>query len=195
MWNKLVIFGLSVLAFVALPTASAGNVTRHCDGWYYMDVVKENDTPVSRGTSYSLGDFSGEGSCGSTVKNRCRERARDKLRACYKAHWQVRWDRERPEACTQSKGVQRYAIDDIKKQMEVQVCCDPDAAGRNSAVVDLYGVTSGDNGCGAKIVHKTFKDPSDLKTQMLVQEGYKMDCQAIRQNYCPGMLFTPKRTN
>ena len=175
------------------PVASAGKVERHCSGYYMMDLVQENGSPVSRGNGYVFGDYSAVGSCGSTVKNRCRERARNKLRACYKDHWNTRWDRTRPESCTQAKGVKRYAMQDLKMEMEKSICCDPDNKGRKSALVDLYGVTHGDNGCGPKIVHKTFKDAADLRSQTLLSEGYKMSCQAIRENYCPGML--PKRAN
>ncbi len=193
MWKSVAGLLALMAGLLLAPTASAGNVERHCSGYYFMDLVQENDAPVSRGNGYTFGDYSAVGSCGSAVKNRCRERARDKLRACYKDHWNTRWDRKTPESCTQAKGVKRYAMDDLKKEMERSICCDPDNRGRKTAQVDLYGVTHGDNGCGPKIVHKTFKSSADLRSQTLLNEGYKMNCQAIREQYCPNML--PKRAN
>lgn len=191
---RLIVLCAGVICLWALINGQANaEVQRHCSGYYYMDLVQENGKPVQRGNGFNFGDYSAVGSCGNTVKNRCRERARNKLRACYRDHWKARWDRTRPISCMQSKGVKRYALNDLKKQMETMVCCDGENRGRSSTVVDLYGVTHGDNGCGAKIVRKTFKNVSDLRTQTLLSEGYKMDCTDIRKKYCPGML--PKRAN
>src|SRR5512145_248885 len=78
--------------------AAAADITRHCDGSYTMIATLADGEPPPGGLEWSFGDYAGAGTCGSTVPNRCRERARGKLLGCFREHWKVRWDRVRPQA-------------------------------------------------------------------------------------------------
>lgn len=173
--------------------AGAAEIVRHCDGRYHMLATLADERPAPSGLAWSFGDFAGAGHCGATVGNRCRERARDKLRTCFTEHWKVRWDRVRPQACTEAAGVSRYALADIKSIMEEQVCCSEQALKHDEIVVNLYGITSGGEGCGGDASPRLLLTPEELKRSWLVQADYKMDCSELRKQFC--RQYVPKRTN
>jgi hypothetical protein len=185
------LFGALILA--AGAPAAAKDIVRHCDGDYQMiATLTDGRPPVSRMT-WSFGDYAGAGTCGATVPNRCRERARGKLLGCYREHWKVRWDRVRPEACTEAAGVSRYALADIKSAMEEQVCCSESSLKHDAIVVNLYGVTWGDEGCGANARPTLLPSWEETHRSWLIQADYEMDCSELRKQFCK--QYAPKRTN
>jgi hypothetical protein len=70
---------------VFFPIGSAhANITRSCTAKYRIHV----DAPDAiRGSEFDTPDFSAVGGCGLTVPNRCRDRASEKLMACFRAQF------------------------------------------------------------------------------------------------------------
>jgi hypothetical protein len=183
-----------VTLICVLPNdADPADIVRHCDGSYFMVATLVDGSPPPADLGWDFGDFSASGHCGSTVPNRCRERARDTLRRCYQAHWQVRWDRVRPNECSEQGGVQRYALTDIKTVMEKEVCCSAASLQHKDIVVNLYGSSRGDRGCGADATARLIPTMAEGQRSVLVQADYKMDCPELRKQLCP--QYAPKRTN
>ena len=187
----------SLFAF-ALP-AHAGT-TRSCDAHYQWE--------TTGGTFGGVFErFTGRGSCGNSVPNRCRKRARDAAMGCMSTHWDIRWEKRRPEACLNAAGVYGYdlGIDactstppdspmpktclspknevpqgDLKKRLEVEVCCafgapiHPEQETLRNAKnvhVRLKAVTKGKN-----------KHCNGTKT--LVNDYVIKDCSAIWNGIC-----------
>lgn len=181
-----------VFLFLGAVTAHAENVTRSCDARYEWE--------TTGGTfGGTFGQFTGKGGCGSSVPNRCRERARDAAMSCMTTHRDIRWERRTPEACLQAAGVYGYGLGlppcistadrqcmsprhavpegDLKTRLEVEVCC---AFGRPSQYrmrceknvhVRLRAVvTGGDNSCS--------------KTRELFDDYVIADCGAVWKTIC-----------
>lgn len=181
---------LGVLILIGSPVHAA-NTTRSCDGFYQWET-----TGGSFGGTF--GKFAGKGGCGTTVPNRCRERARDAAMACMATHWHIRWERRVPEACLNAAGAYGYNLGmqpcittstnqclsprhevpagDLKKRLEVEVCC---AFGKPSHFklrceknvhVRLKAVVTGGDRCG--------------KTRELFGDYVIADCGAIWKDIC-----------
>jgi hypothetical protein len=171
------LIGTLACAGLLLSSSAYANIHRSCDAWYeikyvYIDGIK----PYKQGSAF--GSFSATRSCGATVPNRCRERARGALESCMRVHWQVRWDRIRPTHCTSAEGVNNYTIADIKTELEREACCTAaNALSFQKVTVDLYGFTGGDTGCGSG-------SSGDARrwSRFRIQSGYYADCVALRAN-------------
>lgn len=176
------------VVMIAWSPAGAG-ITRECDAKYHWKTT---------GGTYggSFGNFTGKGGCGSTVPNRCRERARDNALSCMSTHWDIRWENRRPEACLGAQGVHGYNIGlkechdiycdspsqnitkgDIKARLEVEVCCAFGASNKQKEMrckkdvhVHLNAVVSGDKKCDAN---------SRLQSDYVIS-----DCGAVWDKYC-----------
>lgn len=183
---------LLILAGVFGFSTSAHSITRSCDAHYEWQT-----TGGSFGGKFS--NFTGKGGCGSTVPNRCRERARDAAMNCMTTHRDIRWERRTPEACLNAAGVYTYRVGlpscvttssnqclsprhaiaegDLKTRLEVEVCC---AFGRPShyrlrCEKDVHVrvtaiVTGGSQHC--------------RKTRELFDDYVIEDCGAIWKNIC-----------
>jgi hypothetical protein len=164
---------LACVVLLLSSSADAANIHRSCDGMYsFQYKLIDGIKPYNQWNGF--GWFSATRSCGATVPNRCRERARSALEACMSVHWQTRWDRVRPTHCTSVEGVSNYTFTDIKTELEKTACCTaPNALGFKKVTVDLYGFTTGNTGCmpGGTIAHR-----------FLLQYGYYADCVALRAN-------------
>lgn len=58
-------------------------------------------------------------------------------------HWDTRWERERPEACSTGNRITHYAVNDLKKHLERRACENWVAP----MVVKVYRKTWGKNKC------------------------------------------------
>lgn len=183
----------TVALLVAAAPALAKDIVRHCDGEYRMVATLVDGRPPAGNLEWHFGDYAGRGHCGSSVPNRCRERARNKLETCYREHWKVRWDRVRPQACTESGGVSRYALADVKSTMEELVCCSDKASKHDEITVNLYGLSWGNRGCGADARPRLLGSLDEHGRSLLVQADYEMDCSELRRKFCRDRV--PKRTN
>ena len=77
--------GLLVPILIAPPAEA---ITRHCRGAYIVQVVGAPGSPGNGWQKlFPVPNFSAAGDCGSTVPNRCRERARDRANRCMQEHW------------------------------------------------------------------------------------------------------------
>jgi hypothetical protein len=187
----------NALMAVALAGATCApalaNITRSCDAYYFWQTT---------GGTYSgtFATFTGKGGCGRTVANRCRERARDAAMACMATHWDIRWERRRPEACLNAQGVYGYNIGlpgctstatntcqspkhpvkrgDIKTRLEVAACCAFDRPNNYKKLrclknvhVRLQAVTKGGNKYCSK-------------TRTLVGDYLIRDCRKVWDTYC-----------
>ena len=105
-------------------------------------------------TIIAFGRFDSRGRCSSTARtDDCRQEARAYALSCFKAHWSDRWTPEKPLDCMRhrgGRGVQNYAISDLKGELERQVC------GRlrpTSAIqVQVVGRTWGGSRCASEVV-------------------------------------------
>jgi agmatine/peptidylarginine deiminase len=190
------IVGLLAALLRPAPEAAAREIVRHCEGRYYMASTLLDGLPESSDRPrlyWNFGRFTGAGHCGAAVPDRCRERAKDKLVACFREHWKVRWDRVRPHACTEPGGVQGYAFSDIKSVMEEVVYCSEQSLPHADIVVNLYGFTSGDSGCGTDASRPlAIPDPAEFWHSWPVQADYEMACRELRKRFCP--QYAPRRT-
>lgn len=192
-WLRLRAVVLCVLTVAFADGALAQNITRSCDARYNWET-----TGGTFGGSFT--HFTGKGGCGSTVPNRCRERARDAAMNCMNTHRDIRWERRDPEACLNAAGVYDYNVGmapctstatnqclspkqgvpdgDLKTRLEVEVCC---AFGKpasfrmlrceqNVHVRVTAIVTGGDSHCS--------------KTRELFDDYVIEDCSAIWKNIC-----------
>jgi hypothetical protein len=138
-----------VLAITAAPEAEA--ITRHCRGAYFLQVVAPGSPVNGWYRMLPVPNFSAAGSCGSTQPNKCRERARDRVNRCMEKHWDDRWLFTRPVLCTAAAGVSGYNFDDLKRGIEISVCCPLRSPIRNlnlNIPIRVYRHSYGDRGCG-----------------------------------------------
>ena len=145
------IFFLSLFSNVALS-----EITRHCDSYYELQYLSVNGDSFQNGKKVSFGNFKSSGNCGNAVPNRCRERARKHAQSCMDDHWRARWDRNRPESCTNTNGVKEYDIQDIKQEIKIMTCCSQEAPTNaqthgEEVVVSLSGITKGNTKCAGKL--------------------------------------------
>lgn len=167
----IVVFVVMILCFVGEPNA---DIIRHCSSFYELQYLSINGERIQHGKKIRFGNFDSRGHCGNKfVANRCRERARGHAQACMKEHWKTRWDRTRPEFCTNPRGVEGYNIQDIKKELERTACCSPGvpAAAQShwkEVIVALRGVTTGDKKCPGVLTFST---------------TYKIDCTKVAAGF------------
>jgi hypothetical protein len=171
-----------LLSSLIAPSAEA--ITRHCRGAYFVQVVAPG-SPVN-GWQRLFPHFTAAGECGSTVPNRCRERARDRANNCMQKHWDDRWLRTTPAICTAAGGVTSYPIADLKRAIETAACCTPESPIRNADLDIPLRVSRhsyGDKGCGTGSV--TFNVQSHT-VRLSVPNDYVVNCRQLRQQLCPG---------
>lgn len=166
-----VVFVVTILSFVGVPNA---DITRHCRSSYELQYLSINGDIIPHGQKIKFGNFDSRGHCGNKfVANRCRERAREHAQACMKEHWKTRWDRTRPELCTNPRGVEGYNMQDIKKELELTACCSrsvPATAQSHwrEVIVALKGLTTGDKKCPGTLTFST---------------TYKIDCTRVAAGF------------
>ena len=135
------------IAIAAQPAAA--KTTRHCRAHWEIRFLNVNGNVIQHGPHQEFGAFDAEGSCGNTVPNRCRERARVKARACMAATWQ----RPNPPECNDRalrgrSGEFRRAVGDLGGAILWNACCTRGGdTSRSTVVVSVKGITNGDKGC------------------------------------------------
>jgi hypothetical protein len=157
---------LSIFSIIS-SKAFAKDITRSCHAHYVGTVesieLDRNGRSQKVGVPYETinfsfqdRDFSAEAGCGDLVPNRCRERAREKLLACAKAH--VASPDKKPESC--SNDVKRYSIQDLPPMIKEKACGAlitrdqlriSDLLPRNYRISVMLGIfIDGDDDCGKK---------------------------------------------
>lgn len=179
--------GCALVASTLPALPAHADITRHCRGQYYLRVTQAA-APAQGSTAFvfPVPDFTAAGTCGSTVPDRCRIRARDRAHRCMDAHWDARWaqPRHRPNECTSSHGVSGYSIIDLKRAIEMAACCTLGSSIRNtSANLQLWRRTYGDTGCGDGKV--TVGETGGHDWHQAVISDYVVNCPQLRQQWCP----------
>jgi hypothetical protein len=146
---------ISVLAafFVSLillgHPAFAAKIHRHCQAHWEIKFLKVNGDPIAHGPTRRFGHFQARGGCGKIVPNRCRERARERARACMSATWKA----PNPADCSTDAitGVNsefRRVVGDLGGAILWNACCTtPGGTSGSTTVVSVKGITSGDKRC------------------------------------------------
>ena len=168
------------MAMAGFFSPASAKITRSCSGYYVVAELVKAGVPANGQVLATFGKFTGKGSCGNTVPNRCRERARESLVRCYRDHWGQRWDRKRPASCGQ--GVQGYGMADLKLAVEKSVCCSAYGKKNPDLVVGIYGITAGDKGCYGSYKRSIWKQHKGSKIPL--SETYKLNCTALRKKIC-----------
>ncbi len=122
---------------LASSSFASKKITRSCKAYYEITTRQQGmDVKIT------LGNFSTTGSCGKSVKNRCRERARDNAHQCMETHWRI------PEKadvfwkpCTSNYSITEPCLSCVIRNEFCKVF----RAGE--MVVDVTAVTTGDTGC------------------------------------------------
>jgi hypothetical protein len=176
--------GALLLSILIAPSAEA--ITRHCRGAYIVQVVAPW-SPTINGwhTLFPVPNFTAEGECGSTVPNRCRERARDRANRCMQKHWDDRWLFTTPAICTAAGGVTGYNIADLKRAIEIAGCCSLSSPIRNADADIPLRVSRhsfGDKGCGTGSVTLNVQSHT---VRLSTPNDYVVNCRQIRQQLCP----------
>ena len=129
------------LSFAISPVAQAA--TRRCDAafeWYYA-----GSSPSGRSRPIRFGQFTASGTCGKSVPNRCRKRAKEAARKCMLSH--AERGSRKPESCLYGHSVEGYAFDNLSDDLRREVC-------RGTALtrlrVDVWAVTWGDKHCDSR---------------------------------------------
>jgi hypothetical protein len=170
----------AMIAGFVLASSAAGyaDITRHCNGRYVI-----RDTGQSGFvTQLPNPDFATAGTCGSTVPNRCRERARDRANRCMQAHWDERWNRNTvPGLCLLRGGqISGYTVRDLKDGIEKAACCGSSPLRNRSATLIVQRMSWGDTGCGSGK-----RDEFSVQRHFATLSTYDVDCPQIRQRLCP----------
>lgn len=115
-----------ILVSVVSADALAANIKRSCKGTYYASVQSVRYDGKFVGLPYdvvqvgAISDaFSAEGGCGKLVPNRCRQRARNKLLACARAH--VKSPNQLPAQCRPDK-VRKYPGQNLQAIIKAKAC-------------------------------------------------------------------------
>jgi len=184
-----------LLALLLLPGQShAKKVTRGCNGTYIAAYEDINGIKPAAQSVLFGGEFSAAGSCGASVPNRCRERARDALARCMQTHWARRWDfsaagpneGQIPPECTHVAQVSRYTVSNIKLELETAACCAQNSGSWRRVSVGVYGATWGDQSCGVHKRPMILPDIDTLTRSTALEKGYAINCKAFRKKYgCP----------
>lgn len=146
----------------------AKDITRSCRGYYYGSVLSiepKNSYRTSKvgipldtiNIGFSDRTFSAEAGCGELVPNRCRERAREELLSCAKAH--VSAPNQKPVACG-GNDPNKYPITDLFAMIKEKACGQlttkdavriSDLFPKDYTLSVLVGIfIDGDDNCGKK---------------------------------------------
>ncbi|HSA81642.1 MAG TPA: hypothetical protein VLE23_12550 [Geminicoccaceae bacterium] len=143
-------FILAIAGQVALAATAAADTSRGCKAQWE---VRYN------GQTSSFGHFDSRGRCRSgAYANDCRRQARGYAQACFRDHWNRRWDDVIPPDCVGGRGgvgVMNYSLRDLKKQIELHACA---LHAPMPFRVHVVGRTWGDKRCGGEeIVSQTYE--------------------------------------
>ncbi|MEE2785844.1 MAG: hypothetical protein VX589_00795 [Myxococcota bacterium] len=160
-WTR---FALSLLAIAAASltaTNALADIKRSCHSTYSIEFTGPKPANFIHTPRIASGYFETRRGCGSTVPNRCRERARDQAQACMKKFWQNPNALPAeckgssvpvfPEAYTYLGPRQAVAIDAADYASFLQ--SDGEPGSRESLkgfTVNVYAQTFGDTGCAKK---------------------------------------------
>lgn len=185
-------------AALALLAPPAEAISRHCDARYFWET-----TGGSIGGSFNV--FRGRGGCGASVPNRCRERARDNILRCARTHWDLRWDRSRPELCLAPSGVLDYdtsytcqrvsghsqcfdRVDGAANPRPVRVVRDGDIKGRLEAAVCCQHGNGRHDFRDNRNVHVRLsvvsRGDDRCAASATLTSDYRIDCDAVRRSIC-----------
>ncbi|MEM7065891.1 MAG: hypothetical protein AAF572_22345 [Cyanobacteria bacterium P01_B01_bin.77] len=99
---SIVLILLSLTVFSVAPASAA---VRRCDATYEWQTTGGSIGPIR------FGEFTAKGECGSTVPNRCRERARSAAKNCMEDHWSKRGlSSPVSRACLSSSNIEDYDL-------------------------------------------------------------------------------------
>lgn len=172
-----------LLSILIAPPAEA--ITRHCRGAYIVEVVAPGSPVNGWRKLFPVPNLTAAGECGSTVPNRCRERARDRANRCMQQHWDDRWSFTTPAICTAAAGVTGYNIADLKRAIEIAGCCALRSPIRDLDVNIPLRVSRhsyGDKGCGTGSV---MLNNQGHTARLSIPNDYIVNCRQIRQRLCP----------
>lgn len=173
---------LSVLGIACLLAAAApagATISRGCAARYELVYLLIDDGKLIRPESLTFGSFTSRGQCRSRVyANDCRREARSLAQSCMRAHVEERWEREKPAECHRQRanmGPQDYSLEDLKRAIELTVCCHPGARSFDrEAVVRVVGRTSGDTRCdSAEVLLESYRVTEEM-------------CRALDSKLCGG---------
>lgn len=161
-WYKL----FCLISFVLLANVPyAASIERTCDAYYVIErsaAVYPSPAPPALGPetiTIQFGNFKAQGSCGATVPNRCRQRARDAAHQCMRTHWANPPDSE-GWVCTDS-AIRNYQITRPYLRGEIQNWICRTFRVRNMTV-RVKAVTTGDTDC---------------PRTTLLQENFRVNCE------------------
>jgi hypothetical protein len=157
---------MSVGFALASSTGTYADITRHCQAHY---LVRHG---AGLAATFPRPDFATAGTCGATVPDRCRVRARDRAHRCMQAHWDQRWTRNTvPADCLlRGGGISGYTVRDVKDEIERAACCTRSSPLRPvPARVTVERWSTGDGSCHHRAIIS----------------HYDVDCPQIRQRLCP----------
>lgn len=155
------LIGFLLVADVSL----AGNIQRSCRAYYELErtsATYPKPVPPPLGPerlTFQFGDFGSHGSCGKSVPNRCRERARNAAHQCMRSHW-ANPARSEGWVCADS-AISNYQLPRPYLRGEVQdwICR---SFRVSSMSVRVKAVTTGDTGCDQTAV---------------LQENFSVNCE------------------
>jgi len=158
----MVFFLAAGLLLANVATSVAADITRSCKSGIDVEIKDVN--------SVRLGRVAGQGKCGKSVPNKCRERARHVIVKCLEQIWEHRFENRIPPECNTLAGARTGAKliwelnQPIKQQNRITAriahwaCCTqrPNASRLN---VQIRGTISGDKGCapGPKAAKKGYQ--------------------------------------
>jgi hypothetical protein len=144
-WATIVAGGLTLV-----PSGLA-DISRGCSAqWEARAISGElQDTTV-----IAFGRFDSRVGCSSAARaDDCQQEARAYALSCFEAHWSDRWTSDTPLDCMQhrgGRGVQNYAISDLKGEVARQVCGRLHPTG--TVQIQLVGRTWGGQSCASETV-------------------------------------------
>ena len=183
-----IVFLAAALLIASTLVVHSKDITRGCKGTVNLR-LSTGDPPDNRAT---LGLISGQGRCGSTKPNKCRERAKAQVDKCIDAMWRDRHKNAiAPECNTLVQGRTGaklnwdaiYIIGEpgrLTARMAFAACCilRPSAA---TLQMRVGGVISGDKKCGSLKTHNKHYQSGWSK------QTYDMDCDDWRtRGICTG---------
>ncbi len=136
--------GLALTLVILSHQANAGT-RRSCNAYYEVQIFALNGAPHHK--TLKFGEFYATGSCGRLVPNKCRRKARDRAHACMQKHWESRHG-DRPQECSLSHDVSNYDIVKLIPELPRHICFGWHIDEGDWVDFHLYGVTTGDKGCG-----------------------------------------------
>jgi hypothetical protein len=109
---------LFMFPLIFVSESADANITRSCTAKYTIYI----ETPAAiRGSHFDTRDFSGKGGCGAVVPNRCRDRASEKLIACFRAQFSN--INAVPAECTSAHNVHDYPFRvSLQRYLQETVC-------------------------------------------------------------------------